>query len=110
MSALIKPENVLLSYLKIKELREQLDNKENNDWMRLMHAPDYLQQELNAILKEREQNLALKRLHKLIREAEELLKTAAYHKFLNSNSVRLWSTLKSIYSSLLEFEKNLAGQ
>ena len=107
MAEQINSGSVLVSYLKIKDLQAQLDTKENNEWMRLMHAPHYLHQELNNILKEREISIAKKNLHKLILETEELLKIAAHHKFLNGNSIKVWSPLKSVHTALLEFEKSI---
>ena len=107
MAEQINSGSVLISYLKIKDLQTQLDTKENNQWMRLMHAPHYLHQELNAILKEREISVAKKNLHKLILETEELLKIAAHHNFLNGKSIKVWSTLKSVHTALMEFEKSI---
>ncbi len=48
-----------------------------------------------------------KSLHKLIQETEELLKIAAHHKFLNGNSIKVWSPLKSVHTALIEFEKSI---
>jgi hypothetical protein len=107
MAEQINSGSVLISYLKIKDLQSQLDTKENNEWMRLMHAPHFLNQELNSILKEREVSLSKKALRKLILDTEELLKIAAHHKFLNGNSIKVWSPLKSVHTALVEFEKSL---
>lgn len=88
-------------------MQKQLVSKENNEWMRLMQAPHYLQQELHQIFKSPNPQTTKKALEKLICETEELLKIAAHHKFLNGNSVKIWSQLKSIHTSLIEFEKSL---
>src|SRR5687768_1797501 len=100
MAEQINSESILVCYLKIKELHTQLDTPENNEWMRLMRSPHYLEKELNAILKEREQVISNLALSKLILETEELLQIAAHHKFLNGNAIRIWSILKSIHTKL----------
>lgn len=75
--------------------------------MRLMKAPDYLRSKLHEVFQERESALIHEELRRILAEIEELLKIAAHHKFLNGNSVKIWSTLKAIHASLQDFEKSL---
>lgn len=107
MAESVNSESILTCFLKIKELQKQLSSKENNDWIRLMQAPQFLQEELHKLFKTENQEDTKKALKELIKETEELLKIGSYHKFLNGNSVKIWSPLKSIHTSLIEFEKSL---
>ncbi len=100
-------ESLINGYKRIKDLETLLSSKENQEWQKLIQSPAIIEKKLNQILKSTDHQKAKQECSKLITEIDGLIHLAAHHKFLNGQSVRIWSVLKNIQDTISKFSDSL---